>query len=77
MDPLMLSYTSRFDEVFYDVLRVRAGPGEPAELGDDEGVAGADGAEGFAQSRPFLLSTGQSVVDVDPVGFWSFVEPRA
>jgi hypothetical protein len=58
-----------FGEVFDDVPRVRQGAGEPVEFGDDEGVAGPDGGEGFAQSRPFPVSSGQPSVDVDPV-FW-------
>ena len=63
----MLSFTFRLGEVFDDVPGVRQGAGEPVEFGDDEGVAGPDGGEGFAESGPFLVSAGQSVVDVDPV----------
>lgn len=41
-------------EVFDDVPRIRQGAGEPGEFGDDEGVAGPDGGEGFAESGPAM-----------------------
>lgn len=56
-----------FGEVFDDVPRIRQRAGKPVEFGDDEGVAGPDGGEGFSESGPLLFSAGQSVVDVDPV----------
>ena len=56
-----------FGEVFDDVPGIWQGAGEPVEFGDNEGVAGPDGGEGLAESGPFLVSAGQSVVDVDPV----------
>jgi hypothetical protein len=41
-------------------------PGEPVELGDDEGVAGAAGGERLAESGPVAAGAGKSMVDVDP-----------
>jgi hypothetical protein len=56
-----------FSELFDDVSRIRQRPGEAAKLGDDQGIAAADGGEGFAQSLPFPVPAGQSVVDVGQV----------
>ena len=40
-------------ELVDDVAGVGDGPGEPVELGDNEGVAGTAGGEGFAKSGAF------------------------
>lgn len=56
-----------FSEVFDDVPGIRQRSGEPVEFGDDEGVAGSAGGEGFAESWSFAVGAGESVVDVDPV----------
>jgi hypothetical protein len=54
-------------ELFDDVAGVGQGAGETVELGDDQGVAGADGGQGLAQAGPVAGGAGQSVVGVDPV----------
>jgi len=54
-------------EILDDVPGVRQGSGEAVEFGYDEGVAGADRCKGLAKTRPFLVSAGQTMVDVDPV----------
>ena len=38
------------------------------EFGNDEGVAGAAGGEGFAEAEAFAVGAGKSVVDVHPGG---------
>lgn len=45
-------------EFFDDVAGVRERAGEPVEFGDDQGVAGADGGEGFAQAGPVSVPAG-------------------
>ena len=42
-------------------------PGEPVELGHDEGVAGADGGQGLVQAGAVAVGAGQPVVEVDAV----------
>ncbi len=54
-------------EVFDDVSGIRQRSGESVEFGDDEGVAGSAGGEGFAESWAFAVGAGESVVDVDQV----------
>ena len=41
--------------------------GEPVELGDHQGVAGAHGRQGLVQAGPGAVSAGESLVEVDPV----------
>jgi hypothetical protein len=40
--------------------------GEPVELGDDQGVAGAAGGEGLEQAGALAVGAGDAVVDVVP-----------
>ena len=48
-----------------NILGVGHRTGEPAELGDDQGVAFAAGGEGFTQSGAVAVRPGESVVDLD------------
>ena len=43
------------------------GAGEPVELGDDQGVAGAHGRECLVETGPGAVGAGESLVEVDPV----------
>lgn len=53
-----------FGEVLDDVVGVGQGTGEPVELGDHDGVAGAAGRECLAQSDAFTVPPAEPVVDV-------------
>ena len=55
------------DQGVADVAGVGDGPGEPAEFGDDQGVAGTHGREGVVESGPGAVGAGESLVEVDPV----------
>ena len=55
------------DEGVADVSGVGDGAGEPVELGDDEGVPGADGGERLVQAGPGPCGAGEGLVEVDPV----------
>ena len=48
---------------------VGQGPGEPVELGHDQGVAGSARGERFTQPRSLSVGAGEAVVDVDPFRF--------
>jgi hypothetical protein len=78
-------------ELVDDAARVREGPGDAVELGDDERVAGAAGRACLAKTGSRPVGAGQSVVDVDSFGVtssaasalrcalrsWASVETRA
>ena len=54
-------------QFFDDVAGVGQGAGEPVEFGDDQGVAGTDGGEGFTKTGPVPVGAGEPVVGIDPV----------
>jgi len=51
-----------------DVPGVGHGPGQPVELADHEGVAGATGRQRLAEAGSGAVGAGEAVVDVDPLG---------
>src|SRR5450759_2502744 len=55
-------------ELFDNVAGGGKGAGQAVELGVLEGVTGAAGGEGFAQSGSVPVPSGQAVIDIDPVG---------
>jgi len=54
-------------ELAEDAAGVGHGPGEPVELGADEGVSVADGGEGLVEAGPVPVAASDPVVEVDPV----------
>jgi hypothetical protein len=50
-----------------DLAGVGDRAGEPVELGDDEGVAGAYGGEGLVETGPVPAGAGEPFVEVDPL----------
>ena len=55
-------------ELLDDVPSVRQRPGEPVQLGDDQGVAGTAGRQRLGQTGTDAVGAGEAVVDVDPCG---------
>ncbi len=51
-----------------DVASVGQRPGEPVQLGHDEGAVGATGSECLAQAGAVPVGAGQAVIDIHPLG---------
>jgi hypothetical protein len=55
------------DQRVPNLAGVKHRPGEPVELGDDEGVAGPDGSQGLVQTGAGTAGSSEALVEVDPV----------
>ncbi len=55
-------------EVVSNLMRVPDGAGEPVQFGHRERAAGAANGQSFTQPRAVLVSTGETVIDIDPFG---------
>lgn len=56
-------------EVVGYLVGVSDGPGQAVEFGNDEGISGPAGGEGFVKSCAILVPAGKAMINIDAFGF--------